>query len=211
MRVARLASVTALVLPALIAACGPKRLPAPAPSSTALVVLLPEPDTATPGRAIVSNATGSVELQTAHQSTRVTGQTAPSPAAAMDEAAIQQVFGGVLADLPQALQRFNLYFELESDQLTEESRAALPEILRAVGTRAAAEVTVIGHTDASGDAIANHELGLKRATAVRALLVANGLDPALVEVSSHGEGDPLISTPDGTPEPRNRRVEITIK
>jgi outer membrane protein OmpA-like peptidoglycan-associated protein len=129
----------------------------------------------------------------------------------MDEASIARIFGATIGDLPRSLERFNLYFQLESDELTEESRALLPQVVRAVGDRAAPDVTVIGHTDTTGTAPANYELGLKRATAVRALLVAAGLDQSVVEMASHGEADPLIPTPDDTAEPRNRRVEITVK
>ena len=32
-----------------------------------------------------------------------------------------------------------------------------------------------------------------------------------IDVTSHGEGDPMVKTPDETPEPRNRRVEITVR
>jgi outer membrane protein OmpA-like peptidoglycan-associated protein len=74
-----------------------------------------------------------------------------------------------------------------------------------------AEVTVIGHTDTTGSRASNYQLGLERAQAVRALLLEAGLDDSLIEVSSHGEADLLHSTPDNTSEPRNRRVEITIR
>ena len=56
-----------------------------------------------------------------------------------------------------------------------------------------------------------HELALKRATTVRDLLVAAGFDGSTIEVTSHGEADLMIPTPDETPEPRNRRVEITVR
>jgi outer membrane protein OmpA-like peptidoglycan-associated protein len=62
-----------------------------------------------------------------------------------------------------------------------------------------------------GDAKRNYDLGLKRAMSVRTLLLSAGLDPSLVDVASHGEADLLIPTPDETVEPRNRRVEITIR
>jgi outer membrane protein OmpA-like peptidoglycan-associated protein len=52
---------------------------------------------------------------------------------------------------------------------------------------------------------------MKRAGTVRAILVEAGLDPATIEVRSHGEGDLLIQTPDNTREPRNRRVEIAVR
>jgi outer membrane protein OmpA-like peptidoglycan-associated protein len=52
---------------------------------------------------------------------------------------------------------------------------------------------------------------MKRATMVRALLADAGLDPTSVELASHGEAALLVQTPDDTYEPRNRRVEITIR
>jgi outer membrane protein OmpA-like peptidoglycan-associated protein len=62
-----------------------------------------------------------------------------------------------------------------------------------------------------GTASANHALGLKRAAAVRNLLISAGLDASRIEVSSLGETDPLVSTKDETAEPRNRRVDITMR
>jgi len=46
---------------------------------------------------------------------------------------------------------------------------------------------------------------------VRALLVAAGLDAALIDVTSHGESELQVQTADGTLEPRNRRVEISVR
>ena len=70
---------------------------------------------------------------------------------------------------------------------------------------------MIGHTDTTGSPAANLALGLKRAETVRQLLIETGIDGSLVEINSHGEGDMLIKTPDNTPEPRNRRVEIAVR
>ena len=50
-----------------------------------------------------------------------------------------------------------------------------------------------------------------RAERVRDLLIAEGLDPTLIEVDSHGENNPLIPTADEIAEPRNRRVEVTVR
>jgi outer membrane protein OmpA-like peptidoglycan-associated protein len=33
----------------------------------------------------------------------------------------------------------------------------------------------------------------------------------MIEITSHGESDPLVQTPDGVREPRNRRVELSIR
>ena len=73
------------------------------------------------------------------------------------------------------------------------------------------EVVVIGHTDTLGDARANVALGLKRAKSVQGVLVDAGISPALIEVASHGEADQLVKTRDDRAEPRNRRVEISVR
>jgi outer membrane protein OmpA-like peptidoglycan-associated protein len=73
------------------------------------------------------------------------------------------------------------------------------------------EVVVVGHTDTTGTPAGNFDLGMKRGITVRALLVQAGLDPSAVEVTSHGEAVLLVKTADETYEPRNRRVEITIR
>lgn len=204
-------SATAAFLAASVAiACGPQRVQAPTPQPQTLVVALAD-EGGSSSRVIVSNAAGSVELDGTGEATRIAGGTAPTPAAVMDDATVQKIFGATLSDLPRPVQRFNLYFQLQSDELTDESRALLPEIVRAVSERPVPDVTVIGHTDTTGAPAANYELGLKRASAIRSLLVSSGVSDALVEVASHGEADLLVTTPDDTAEPRNRRVEITVK
>ena len=109
----------------------------------------------------------------------------------MDEAEIRREFGALLAELPETPRHFNLYFREATSDLTEESRAILPDILTAVKARKVPEVTVIGHTDTTGSTASNYQLGLERAQAVRALLLKAGLDASLVEVESHGEADLL--------------------
>jgi outer membrane protein OmpA-like peptidoglycan-associated protein len=72
-------------------------------------------------------------------------------------------------------------------------------------------VSVVGHTDRSGSDQSNVELGLRRANVVQALLVETGVEIAAIDVASHGEAAPLVPTDDGVVEPKNRRVEITIR
>jgi outer membrane protein OmpA-like peptidoglycan-associated protein len=73
------------------------------------------------------------------------------------------------------------------------------------------EVSVVGHTDTTGTSRSNVELGMKRGIMVQGLLVQAGLNSSAIEVTSHGEAVLLVTTPDETYEPRNRRVEITIR
>jgi outer membrane protein OmpA-like peptidoglycan-associated protein len=194
-----------------LAACAPRVRTTPDRGDRTRVALLPDPDTGVVGRAIVSNAAGSVELSTARASTVVAGNTAPAPVTPLSESDVRRLFGDALEALPPAPQRFMLNFQFDSDELTADSLALLPQVLKAVNSRPVPEVLVIGHTDTVGTGLSNIALGLKRAQMIRKLLIDTGLDAALIEVTSHGEADLLVPTADEVPERRNRRVEITVR
>jgi outer membrane protein OmpA-like peptidoglycan-associated protein len=182
----------------------------PAPPPT-VIALLPDPETDVTGKIRVSNGFGALMVETPRAATTVTATAAPGPLRTMDEAEVRQLFGAALDALPPAPKHFTLYFKFESDTLTDESSGKIPEVLDAVKRLPVPEVVVIGHTDTMGDKKANVVLGLKRATAVRNVLVAAGVPVTLIQVASHGEADLLIKTKDNTPEPRNRRVEISVR
>ena len=207
-----LAAIAVAIALAAITSCAPRRVdPAGAvPPST--VVLIAEPDGSL-GRAVVSSGTGAgtVELAGDRAATTVVDRQPPSPPAQLDATQFEQQFGAVLAALPMAPEAFTLYFRLESDELTEESRALLPGVLKAVAGRPAPEVGVVGHTDTAGESRSNYALGLERASRVRTLLIGAGVSESLIDVSSLGESDLRIATADNVLEPRNRRVEISVR
>jgi outer membrane protein OmpA-like peptidoglycan-associated protein len=193
------------------ASCGPKKVPPAEPEGSALIVLLPDSESGTTGRASVSSKAGAVDLDAARESTSVVRGSGPSKVTVLSEGEVQRLFGAALEALPPAPIHFTLFYKFDSDELTDESSALVPQILHAVKERPMADVTITGHTDTIGTATSNAALGMKRATAVRTLLVDAGLNPASLEVASHGEADLLIPTADNVAEPRNRRVEITVR
>ena len=175
-----------------------------------VVLLLPD-EGGTVGRSGVSNQAGAVELVDARSAAVVEKGRAPKLVpSSMSDADIAQKFGETLAALPAAPIRFTVYFQFDSDTLTDESRRLVPRILSTVKERVARDVVVVGHTDRMGSTAENFALGLKRATAVRNLLTAAGLDRSIVDVTSLGESDPVVRTGNGQAEPRNRRVEIVV-
>jgi outer membrane protein OmpA-like peptidoglycan-associated protein len=99
----------------------------------------------------------------------------------------------------------------DAAELTGESRAKLPQVLRIIRERAPVDISVVGHTDTVGDKSYNYQLSFKRAQAVAALLSSEGVDPSILDIASHGKDNPLIPTGDQVPEPRNRRVEVTVR
>jgi outer membrane protein OmpA-like peptidoglycan-associated protein len=208
---AKPSALLVMIAVVLAAGCGPKRLAQPVRPTPTLIVLLPDPESGTTGRARISNEFGSADLAAPRAAARVTGDGPPRFLATMSEADVKRLFGDALAALPPAPRHFTLHFQFESDALTEESTALVPEVLRSVKLLSVPEVVVVGHTDAMGDPRTNVALGLKRAIGVRDILVDAGLAPSTIEVTSHGEADLLVKTSDNSPEPRNRRVEITVR
>jgi outer membrane protein OmpA-like peptidoglycan-associated protein len=180
------------------------------PSPEDLIVLLRDGDGAVGGVA-VSNELGTTDLGTPGASTQVSVSQPPSPSAPMTDDEIQRIFGEALSSLPPPPHRFTLHFRFESEELTAESRARVLEIVAAVQNYPAAEVMVIGHTDTTGASFRNFELGLRRAESVRDILIAASVHASSIDVTSHGEADPVVRTRDEVVEPRNRRVDITVR
>ena len=87
----------------------------------------------------------------------------------------------------------------------------VPEILQAIKNHPVPELLVVGHTDTTGTTAANFDLGRKRAEMVRGVLIDAGLEGSAIKVTSHGETDLLVPTADDTFEPRNRRVDISVR
>jgi outer membrane protein OmpA-like peptidoglycan-associated protein len=197
----------------LLAACAapqPLTVAPPAEPKNA-VVLLPDAD-GTVGRVIVTNRAGSRTLDRAGAATRVLdAETAPTEPTTMDAAELETTFGAALSAQPTPPRHFTLYFENSSTELTAASRAEFPAIVATIREFASVDTSVVGHADTAGDARANQELSLRRALAVGAQLVAGGIDPGALDITSHGEANPLVATGDNISEPRNRRVEVTVR
>ena len=171
------------------------------------VVLLESPD-GTTGKVVVKGQKGEQLLDTARQAAPTDGSTPPAP---VDEAKFNKDFSDAIAARPALPEHFLLYFESGGTTLTPESAAALDKIIDVARKRPAVDMSVIGHTDTPGKAELNEALALKRAQAVADLLKQKGLKVQALSVESHGERNLLVQTPDDTPEPRNRRVEVSIR
>ena len=202
--------VLTLTVIVALAGCGRRNLRTPTSPNQSLVVLVADADDST-GLASVANQAGSVDLGVERAATTVVPGSAPARPQVLSEADVQAIFGRALAALPRAPRQFTLYFRFDSEELTQDSRMLVQDVLNSIKGDASASVTVLGHTDTTGSAASNVALGLRRANAVRMLLESAGLPRAAIDVISLGEQEPLVKTADGVFEPRNRRVELTIQ
>jgi outer membrane protein OmpA-like peptidoglycan-associated protein len=198
MRAPRLLALALLVL--LLAACGKNRN---------VVLLLPDPDGHV-GSVVVSNAQGSQTLTQAGTATRIAPKAAPGVPEALSAEEQEQLFGPALRAMPSKPVRYILYFLSDGVQLTPESKALLPEVLSTTRERQSRDIAVVGHASKAGDEAFNIDLSRRRAEAVRKILVKAGLPTEAFEVTSHGSANPLVIS-NNPHEPKNRRVEITIR
>ncbi len=175
------------------------------------VILLPDPDGSV-GVVEVSTDAGRAVLSEAGQMTKVGGlAAAPSAPVKVSEAQIEQEFSSLFTAEPPQPDKFLLYFEQNSTQLTAESKQLLPQILDSITARQAYAIGIYGHSDRTGSDEYNLKLSLQRAEAVRDLLSERNVSLQAMDVDSHGEGNPFIPTADGVAEPRNRRVEVIVR
>jgi outer membrane protein OmpA-like peptidoglycan-associated protein len=72
-------------------------------------------------------------------------------------------------------------------------------------------VTVVGHTDAVGDPVANRRLSEGRAANVRAALIAEGVDPLWIAALGRGQDHPIATNETAAGRSANRRVEVRVE
>ena len=104
----------------------------------------------------------------------------------------------------------NLEFEVSKDIILEGSKVSLGELAEVLKKKPTWKLEITGHTDNQGDDTANMLLSKKRAEAVKAYLVSQGIDVTRINTLYFGETKPIA--PNDTPEGRqkNRRVEMKV-
>jgi len=173
-------------------------------------VVLPNAD-GSPGAGAITVSHGSVATTLDQPYAAAEVRDGRAESLALKPAEAQEFFHDALAARPALPWHYRLNFQLDSDQLTPESAAAYRTVVVEIKKRQAYEVELIGHTDTLADDAHNKRLSLDRAVALRRALARDGVDPGAIAVAGRGEIEPLIRTPRGVGEPRNRRVEIMVR
>jgi len=104
-----------------------------------------------------------------------------------------------------------VYFESARAQLDAGAQQTLDKLIEQVAHLSDHEIIIAGHTDDVGGTGYNDSLSLARARSVKAYFVAKGMDPTAIQVSNHGEYQPLMPNVNGINRQENRRVEVLLK
>jgi outer membrane protein OmpA-like peptidoglycan-associated protein len=94
--------------------------------------------------------------------------------------------------------------------LLPEARANLQKVVEFVQRSPDRQVLIEGHTDSQGSGNANQVLSQRRADAVRAALIEDGVDAARLSAAGVGEDRPVSDNATAEGRARNRRVEIIV-
>jgi outer membrane protein OmpA-like peptidoglycan-associated protein len=177
-------------------------------SRQSLFVVLPNPDGSS-GAVTIEDGQKSVLLDHPYAAGEVRGGVAAP--VTVDQAQVQQIFGNALAAQPIPPAHFVLYFEKDSDTLTPDSQRQYQAVFADIKRRSVYEVEVIGHTDTLGTVQHNQQLSMSRAVMICVRLEHDRISAKSISVAGRGQLDLAVLTADQVAEPRNRRVEITVR
>jgi outer membrane protein OmpA-like peptidoglycan-associated protein len=203
----------ALVILVLLAASGCARtaVVAPAlPTRDEMIVLLPGRDGKV-GALTVTHEGQQQTLDAPYATARVQQQGKLEDGGRLTAEQVRQGFEGALVAQPPRPVTFVLYFLDNSDEFTAQSKLEISKIFSEIAGHPSPEIVVVGHTDRVGALAYNDGLSLRRAERVRDGLVQMGIPRDQIGVAGRGEREPIVPTDDDVNEPRNRRVEITVR
>ena len=103
-----------------------------------------------------------------------------------------------------------LHFKLGKSELTDQSMRDLNDIADKLKANPTVRVQIAAYTDSSGSAELNKRLSLKRATAVKDMLIAKGVAPENLKPVGKGASNYLTTNATQAGREMNRRVEFTI-
>lgn len=103
-----------------------------------------------------------------------------------------------------------IYFQKGTDIVLSKSTAELDRLVSVLLEYENIEIKIEGHTDNVGDPQALLDLSLRRAKAIKAYLVVNGIEDTRVDVEGFGPLKALNANASEAEREKNRRVEIRI-
>ncbi|MEJ0020268.1 MAG: OmpA family protein [Acetobacteraceae bacterium] len=104
-----------------------------------------------------------------------------------------------------------VFFDWDKATLTDRARQIIKEAADNSTRVQYTRIEVNGYTDTSGTKQYNQGLSVRRARAVQAELVKDGVPANAITIQGFGDTHLLVPTGPGVREPQNRRVEIIIR
>lgn len=101
-----------------------------------------------------------------------------------------------------------LYFDYNSSRIRDDARRVVVANAQHLSSNPAATVVLEGHADERGTREYNIALGMRRAEAIRQLMMLYGVEPKQIRLTSYGEERPIADGHNEVAWAQNRRVEL---
>jgi outer membrane protein OmpA-like peptidoglycan-associated protein len=101
-------------------------------------------------------------------------------------------------------------FDTGRSDIKPNFRPVLEQFAGTLNTNPGTSVTIIGHTDSTGNEAINQPLSVDRAAHTRDYLTMRGVSPNRIVIDGRGEREPIASNDNANGRARNRRVEIYV-
>jgi outer membrane protein OmpA-like peptidoglycan-associated protein len=101
-------------------------------------------------------------------------------------------------------------FDTGRSDIKSNFRPVLERFATTLNQNPASTVTIIGHTDSTGDDAVNDPLSVDRAAHTRDYLAMRGVSQNRIVIDGRGEREPIASNEDASGRAKNRRVEIYV-
>lgn len=101
-----------------------------------------------------------------------------------------------------------LKFNQGSDKIPPEAHSILINLVNTLKKATSVRVEIRGYTESRGNKRSNIKISQKRADAVRAFLISNGLEPHRIVAKGYGPADPIASNYTKMGREQNRRIEV---
>lgn len=115
------------------------------------------------------------------------------------------------APAPEPQRAFQVFFDFNKSDITEDAASIIRQAAATVSAGHMVKIDVTGHTDTVGSVKYNQKLSERRAAAVKAEMIKDGVSADAISTVGVGKSGLLVPTPDGVREPQNRRAEIELK